>query len=108
MSDTDIGGGESFRVDIRMYNFLEDKTVQEFVLLDVLGIYYYFWPSWQETVDFRDVYLPVGTANVETIFDFTWPTGVGSFDNLRFWAAMVDPVTGGLFGDYDMVPWSYH
>ena len=100
-------GDDTFKLDVRIYSPLTTMTVDEYIVLDIASTYYYFWPSWGQGADSKAVNLIPGYDETENIFTFTWPDGVGSAGNLRFWAAMIDPETMQLYGQYDMEEWSY-
>jgi len=87
-------------------NTLPIFDTHEYILLDVYG-YYWFWPSWNDTGDYKEKTIPFGFVDEEIILDFWWPAAVGAADNIRFWGALIDPVSMDIIGDYDMVEFSY-
>ncbi|MBN1550788.1 hypothetical protein JW979_04950 [bacterium] len=108
MNQTDFTAGDPFQLNVTVYNPLGAVQINEFIVLDIFSLSYFFWPSWTETADWNTVNLSEGYFATSTIFDFTWPENVGAADNLRFWTAMIKPDTGALYGSYDMVEWQYH
>jgi len=107
--------GESFFVNGYLENSGALLTgVQVFFILDVYGELW-FWPSWSyfdastsTGVDFQTRDVSPGESRIYVLNPFLWPdTGSASATGLRFWGAMVDPVTGTLIGDYGMVEWGY-
>ncbi|MBN1357024.1 hypothetical protein JXA40_12250 [bacterium] len=99
--------GELFRCTTTIINPGSEILVHQYVLLDVYGSYW-FWPSWSTDVDFDVRLLDAGGYYPnEMIIEFTWPEVAGSASGLRFWAALIDPVTGILVGDYGVAEWGY-
>ena len=81
----------------------DDKELKDcplFVVLDVLGSYY-FAPSFRSEMD---NYLkingtfPPGQTEVIVLEPFIWPTDVGRAENIHWYAGMTDPEMTGLLG----------
>ncbi len=106
LNKTDFTSGDDFMLDVEIYNPRETKTLQEYILLDVFGISYYFWPGWTETPDYQDIDLTPGFHETDHILNFTWPDNAGAADGLKFWGALVD--VDSIYGNFDYVEWSYH
>jgi hypothetical protein len=76
--------------------------VDEFILLDVWGEYW-FWPSWrQEPMDYLTRWLEPWTTYEETILEFEWPEGTGEAHGIVFWAAIFHTGTFDFAGDFGM------
>jgi len=85
------------------------KTAADlYVILDVFG-YYWFYPSWQQHPDCKQIPLEDGRSSYHFIMDFTWPDGdFGHVDGLVFWSAITEPTTFNIIGDYDHVEFGYY
>jgi len=97
---------DTFLLECRKVNPGPVVTVEHYILLEVLG-QFWFWPSWTQDLDFQLADLPPASDETEEILTFTWPTGAGSFDGIRFWAAYLAPSSATIVGLYDMVEWGY-
>lgn len=76
-------------------------AVPLFVLLDVLGTYW-FYPTWNlEPPAWVDVDVPTGVTSMIILEPFAWPEGAGSADGIYFHAAMTDKGITQLLGDMD-------
>lgn len=106
LNDTMFTPGEPFALSHQTGNFTpSDITVDEYIILDVLGMYW-FWPSWSEAPDFLTHTVPAGTDAIEDILSFTWPSGAGSFEPIYFWGGILHAGTVELI-QYDYVEWGY-
>lgn len=106
MPSIEIGPSEEFLLSRLTQNtYPESDIVDEYILLEVVGIFYY-WPGWTDNPDWQTWTLNSGGVYRENILKFTWPEGVGSYSGLRFWGGMVEAGTANLI-DYDMIEWSY-
>lgn len=92
--------GDPFDFRVRVENpNTRPFGVDEYVLLDVWGEYY-FWPSWGQEIDKKfEEFLPGETQQV--ILSFTWPRGAGEADGLAFWGAIFLP------GSFDLLSYGY-
>ena len=97
--------GDPFRLSLRTTNSGSPVTVEQYLLLDVYGEYW-FWPGWGQNLEFQQNTIPSGYAE-NMIFNFEWPPDTGSASDIRFWAACLDPGTADLVGPYDMVTFSF-
>jgi C1A family cysteine protease len=99
--------GDPFTLSIRSCNGSPyDLPVETYVILDVFG-HYWFWPEWSESPNSKINSLPALDCEEETIVSFDWPAGSGSAQGLRFWAAMIDPVTKVLTGSHSVCEFDY-
>ncbi len=77
------------------------------VLLDVYGDYF-FWPGWSRDPQFTSVPLSDEHPTSTLILSFLWPIGdFGSAYGLKFWGAILDPVSQTLIGNFDSVEFGY-
>ncbi|MBN2055699.1 hypothetical protein JW905_12290 [bacterium] len=87
--------GEPFLLSCTTENTGESLTVEEYILLDVFGAYF-FWESWSPSLDYRMTHVMSGSSTTETILSFVWPAGAGSSRGVRFWGAFLYPGTADL------------
>lgn len=107
LNDTLFEAGETFLLQIDVRNGTTAMIdVQQFMLLDVYGLYF-FHPSWGTDADFLNRHFLPGYSEVETILEFVWPANVGSADGLRFWLGYFDPVLQVIVGDINTVEFGY-
>ncbi|MCD4653740.1 hypothetical protein K8T06_07365 [bacterium] len=99
--------GDSFDLNLNVFNSdsctFEDQGL--FVMLDVFGDYY-FYPQWDHEIN----YLIVEILSGDTIFhliDFIWPDMPGKVFGLRIYAAIVEPGTWKLNGNWDNVDFGW-
>jgi hypothetical protein len=83
----------------------DDALVDEFIVLEIGGQYWY-WPSWGQTVDFRAATYLGGDRAEEEVLSFIWPSVSGPID-ARFWYALLDPSMSYLMAEYDLIEWRY-
>ncbi|MBN1356290.1 M6 family metalloprotease domain-containing protein [bacterium] len=96
--------GDEFKLTLKIDNPGSQVTADVYVLLDVYGQYFYFWPTWGESLNFDTRDLPTGYESTEILMQFDWPSGAGAGSNIRFWAALLDHTTSQLLGNYDFCP----
>ncbi|MBN1552916.1 hypothetical protein JW979_15690 [bacterium] len=98
---------DPFVLDVHTVN-PEDFTVSvdQYLALEVAGVFF-FWPEWSADVSYAERSYTAGYDDYENIFNFTWPSGVGSFQGIRFWLVSILSGTAYLAGPYDMVEWGY-
>jgi len=77
----------------------------QYILLDVWG-QYWFWPGWQQTLDFTAKDVPTGSTS-EYILDFTWPAGAGNAEDIGLWAGLLDESDTGLLCDVSHVTFDF-
>jgi peroxiredoxin len=99
------GAGDLFVLSTRVVT-LGAVELDQFVVLDVYGSYW-FWPSWGTELDSERRSFPGGELN-EELLSFTWPSGAGSATEIRFWAALLRPADGSLYGRYGNCEFSFH
>jgi C1A family cysteine protease len=97
--------GDFFELIFTVNNYQESREVNEWLLLDVYG-QYWFWPSWSAQADFRTRTLTPRCSMRESILSFDWPEISGHADGLKFWAAIIDAQSGDIL-DYGMTEWGY-
>jgi carboxypeptidase T len=107
LNDTMFEGGEQFLLQLDIYNGrTEQLDLQQFLFLDVYGLFF-FYPSWSISVDYIDRSIIPGYDELETILDFTWPSGVGGATGLNFWLGFYDPAAQVIVGNIDTVEFGY-
>ena len=75
-----------------------------FVLLDVGIGEYWFWPHWLQyppSIDYQSITVPTGSTPYEILDSFSWPTGTGSAENIKFIGALVDKDMTQIIGEPD-------
>lgn len=108
LNETLFTSGDLFELDLRISNTIETREIDLYLVLDIQGLMYFFWPDWTQTPGFQHRTVEYGSDIVEPILTFTWPEGTGSANDLRFWSVMLTADTGMIFGDYDRVDWHYN
>ena len=84
---------------------LEDMPL--FVILDVAGLMF-FWPDFDDFA-YQNVTLEPGKDDVITVLsEFSWPAGVGSFNDTVWYAGMTNPEMTVLKGAFDMWEFGWH
>ena len=103
MPDRMLLPGETFRIELILDNHGPETHagLPLFAVLDIFGALYYA-PDWTETVAWMEADLGIG-QNVIDLFQFTWPSGLGTMSGLRLYAALVTPDLSELVGDWDVV-----
>ncbi|MBN2053706.1 hypothetical protein JW905_02210, partial [bacterium] len=89
---------------MRLWTIIQNKefygvTVDEFIVLELFGNYW-FWPSWNQDLDYVTTYLSPGARVEDLILQFTWTHETASIQNIIFWAALLESGTSDLFGTY--------
>lgn len=97
--------GDTCILSLMLRNPGPTDTVDEFLILDVFGEYW-FWPSFEQDLDFRTKTIPQGFEEFETVLEFVWPSGAGAADGIIFWAACLDSGTTNL-ECWDMVSFGF-
>ncbi len=99
-------GGDRFVLEINTTNGgAAPVTVDQYLVLQVLDLFFFF-PDWTQELGFAPrTYQPADT--LETILDFTWPTGAGSFSPIYFWLVATMPDTFDLACEPDTVEFGY-
>ncbi|MBN1355484.1 hypothetical protein JXA40_04330 [bacterium] len=96
--------GDWFELRLDIENPGPSLAVHEYILLEVVNLFF-FYPSWSQKPDYQLLYLSADHATSEMIFGFEWPD-TDRLDNVIFWAALLDPDTGELLGNYDFTSFS--
>lgn len=105
LSESHFYPGAQFRLNLNLFNPLENTlSVNQFVILDV-GSMYLFWPSWSNSMDYDEMEIQIGQST-QTILSFIWPDVSGNHNRLVFWAALLDSEMN-LVGNLDSVEFSY-
>jgi len=67
MNDTYMTENETFLLERSWKNTMGSSvSVDEYILLEILGMYWY-WPGWQDSVDYSQWSVPVGGPTTETV-----------------------------------------
>ncbi|MBN2056967.1 metallophosphoesterase [bacterium] len=92
--------GDEFLLQVVLVNIESYGVgVQHYIVLDLAGAYW-FWPTWTPELHFVSLFLPASYVDTFEILRFTWPGGVGTIRDIRFWAALLEESTSMLFGNY--------
>nr|HPQ41175.1 hypothetical protein [bacterium] len=111
LSRTTFHAGDLFTCTARVCNNSGDAVTGYplAVLLDVYGDY--FWaPSFSTEFDsYLDVYpvFPGGVTEIDVVPPFQWPAGSGAAQDIRFYAALLDPGMRMIMGHWDMVTFGW-
>lgn len=90
LSKTMFYPNDQFLLTLDVNNSGSNMTADTFIILEVLGMYY-FWDGWTQDFDFRSEMYPAGLTS-KTIFDFPWPSGAGTLtEGLAFYGALFQP-----------------
>ncbi|MBN1355400.1 hypothetical protein JXA40_03910 [bacterium] len=107
LSATMFHPDDPFVLDIHTVNpSSQTFNVDQYLALEVAGLFF-FWPQWTDAVGYAQRSYPAGCDSRENIFDFTWPSGVGSFSGIHFYLVSLNTATQTLAGPWDMVEWGY-
>ncbi len=82
------------------------EIVRRFIILEVGGSFW-FYPRWTQDLDYEIVMMLAGQQHLDTILDFTWPSGAGQASGLRFWGALLDPSTDIVVSDIAQLEWEF-
>ncbi len=99
--------GDEFSADLEILNVGPERPVDVFIVLEVDGNYW-FWPTWEEEVDFEGWTLPLNSVTNESILNFVWP-GVpqGSEGTGVFWAAVLESGSAVVLGNIAWCEFNY-
>ncbi len=107
LNDHEFYAGDMFMLLITILNRQDESCGCQYIILDVYGDFWY-WPEWTPEPGFRERCLEAWTDyDNEEILTFVWPENAGSAQNIKFWAAMVDPDAALILGNYDMEEFSF-
>lgn len=105
MPETQMQPGSSFLLQRQSDNPGNPVMVDEYILLDIYGTFW-FWPGWTSNLDYRTSQISSGSGPLETILSFSWPSGAGSAQDLKFWGAFLHAGTSSLI-NFDMLSWGF-
>jgi|GEM_PF-5708755 len=91
--------GDPFELVLDIENPGAGRFVDKYILLEVSDSFW-FYPTWTQDLNFVHMYINQDYAISETVFSFTWPEA-GRIQEIIFWAALLDPSTNTLVGNYD-------
>jgi parallel beta-helix repeat protein len=77
---------DNFKLTLRLFNTCPPLYIDQFILLDVGGSFW-FWPSWTPEFDYRESLYMAKMTQAFTILEFTWPNVDSSYYGARFWCA---------------------
>ncbi len=103
--------GDQFLLKLRLLNFGESMRIDQFIILEAYGNYW-FWPSWRAMpdVDFWPyLSMPEG-FEIKVVLDFIWPQVDGIASDLRFWCAAFEPGhldLDHIVGEITFLEWGY-
>ncbi|MBN2053842.1 hypothetical protein JW905_02895 [bacterium] len=98
--------GDPFRLEREAFNPGPTRVVQEWLVLDIQGCYW-FYPNWTVRPGGLELLLPPG-VNCALPLDFTWPAGdFGTLSDIVFWGAMLEPVSATLFTNIAQARFGY-
>lgn len=106
LNQTTYHAGDLFRLSLTINNSQRYLAVDQFVILDVWGIYY-FSPQWTTDLDWVTRMLDPTSPVHDTILEFVWPSGAGSAHGLRFWAALCQTGNLTLLGEIDTCDFAF-
>jgi C1A family cysteine protease len=101
-----LDAGDQFLLYSELRNYGHEKNIAEYIALEVMGEFW-FWPEWTQTISSRVRSVPEESFHVETILTFEWPVVDDSFDGVRFWSAVLEQETGGVF-DFTFIEWGWY
>ncbi len=106
-----FSGGSFMRVTTRITNPDISRGLDEYIILDLGSAFgdnqYFFWPDWTTAVDYERQYLGADAVLDQEIFNFILPYPLASGGPFTIWAALLDPTTNTLAGDYDSIQFSF-
>jgi hypothetical protein len=110
-NQTSYQGGNYFRIWTSISNPVEDRTLDEYVILDLGEAFganrFYFWPDWTSAADSQHMFLSADDEFEQEILALVLPSPLGAAGPFTIWAALVDPESGELACDYDFVQFSF-
>ncbi len=105
MPDTELQSGDRFQLEICRSNYQDTFLCDEYLVLQI-DSWFWFWPSWSQSVDGVFAKAIPARHSHDIIFDFDWPDVADHTVGNRFWAAILNPGSATLIV-CDMVEWSY-
>ncbi|MBN2056411.1 hypothetical protein JW905_15920 [bacterium] len=98
--------GDQFLLATEITNHGRSHFVDEYIVLDVYGTYF-FWEDWTQEIDCKDRSIKSGGFYQEEILAFEWPAGAGSADGLAFYMVLTDYNTFDLMSNVDFCMFGY-
>lgn len=105
LSDANFTEGDTFILDMNAWPHGWSGTAEFYVILDVMGEYWYH-PGWTQEPDCEAINI-AGPPESRIILEFTWPENAGEASGIYFWAGAVNQVTGDVLGEIDSVCFNY-
>jgi hypothetical protein len=107
LNKTNFKPNDDFLLKVRTRNPASSAVaVDQYIALQVIDSFY-FWPSWSVSPNCGDRSYNAGCDMQETILEFVWPSGAGSFSPLYFWLVSLRADTSTLAGPFDSAGWEY-
>ncbi|MBN1879482.1 hypothetical protein JW823_05170 [bacterium] len=94
-----------FSLQTHTNNTSMDYPADEYLMLDVYGMYWFF-PGWTQELNSNSRVIPEG-EHTETIMEFVWPQVQGSAYNLHFYYLLTKPSTFQIVSNLAMVTFGY-
>lgn len=108
LSGTMFEAGDRFLLDAFFSVPEGPDSVDLYVGLDILGMYFYFWPSWTQDLESITINVPGEQPGHVVILDFIWPSGdFGEMNGLQFVGLLTESYTFNMIGAYDTVTFGY-
>lgn len=76
--------GDIFLLMTEIYSYDKSHYVDEYIVLDVFG-QYYFWNDWTTELDSKELQVPKQKLVQQEILNFVWPPDAGSASGLAFY-----------------------
>jgi len=103
----EVEAGDRFVLQIHIQNnSLNLLTLQQYLLLEVLGLFY-FYPAWMDSAEYVVREFSPGYQSTEILYDFIWPDNCSTTDPLKFWLGYFDPQTQSIAGSIDSVSFGF-
>lgn len=108
MPSNDFGPGDPCSCSITICNPTSNtySDTPLFVILDVLGSYY-FAPDFS-AMDYYLIDVAPGVSTQPVLDEFPWPDGVGDFAGVNWYAGMTNVQMSNLLGSYDIFTFGWH
>lgn len=98
--------GDDFTLTTHVYNPTIIYPVDEYLMLEVYGSYW-FYPSWGQELSKQNRTLTPGD-NYQTIMSFVWPEVDGSASGLHFFYVLTKPLTYQIISNLAEVTFGYN
>ena len=109
MPDRDLGPGDDCACELIICNTRDESffNTPVIVLLEVAD-QFYFLPDYTLDFAYLDVDVKPGRQTIKILESFQWPSGAGAYDDARWYAGMTNAEMTDLFGDIDILSFSWH